>query len=76
MNVSLLQLQQIFLGNILRIYTRGLRYPCDECEFASTTNIGLKRHTENKQKRVRYPCDKCEYSATRANTLRTHIEQT
>ena len=54
----------------------GVRYPCEYSATRATTNIGLKRHTENKQKRVRYPCDTCKYSATRANTLRTHIEQT
>ena len=49
-------------------------YPCDKCDYASTTAKNLKRHIESKHEAVRYPCDKCEYAAAQAGNIKRHIE--
>ena len=42
----------------------GVRYPCDQCDYAATDPSNLNKHQQSKQRGVRYPCDQCDYSAT------------
>ena len=42
----------------------GVRYPCNQCDFAATTLDTLKKHKESRHEGIRYPCDQCEYAAT------------
>ena len=32
----------------------GIRYPCDQCEYAATTSSSLRRHKESKYRGIRY----------------------
>jgi len=50
----------------------GMRYPCDQCEYLTTTASFLKSHKESKHIGIRYLCDKCEYSATTTSHLIRH----
>ena len=52
----------------------GVRYPCNECEFAATAAFVLKRHKESKHEGVRYPCNECEYAGTTKGSLKVHKE--
>ena len=55
----------------------GIRYPCLECDFVSTSAGGLKIHIDSNQG-LRYNYDKCEYSVAILryfqNTLRVSTE--
>ena len=50
------------------------RYPCDQCDYASTYVRGLKRQNELKHEGIRYLCDQCDYAATHAYVLKRHKE--
>ena len=50
----------------------GIRYPCDQCEFAATSMSNLKVHKEAKHEGIRYPCDECEYITAYAAELKKH----
>ena len=52
----------------------GRRFPCDKCEFASTTKFDLNRHFDETHEGVRFPCNKCDYAATKASALKVHIK--
>ena len=52
----------------------GVRYPCLQCEYASTTSGHLKRHVKSKHEGVRYPCSQCAHAATTASNLKTHVK--
>ena len=41
----------------------GIRYPCDQCDYAASMAKDLKRHKESKHEGIRYPCDQCDYAA-------------
>ena len=49
-----------------------IRYPCDQCEYASPNMDGLRRHKKSIHEGMRYPCDQCEYDAPNTNFLRRH----
>jgi len=66
-------LVQVIWRNILK-QTRGVRYPCDQCEYFVTTAGYLRKHIENKHEGVRYPCKQCDYVFTDASNLKKHIE--
>ena len=52
----------------------GVRYPCNQCEFSSTTADYLKKHIQSIHEGVRYPCNQCEFSATSKDNLKKHIQ--
>ena len=51
---------------------KGIRYPCDQCDFSATTLSNLKAHKNAKHLGIRFPCDKCEYSANQRQSLKRH----
>ena len=51
---------------------KGVKYPCDQCDYASTRLSDLKTHKESKNKRISYPWDQCEYAASRLLDLSAH----
>ena len=56
-----------------------MRYPCDKCEYAATSESHLKRYIEIKPEGVSYPCDTFEYAATTSrylnNILRVNMKK-
>ena len=50
----------------------GVRYPCNQCEYAATQPGVLKIHIENIHEGVRYPCGQCKFVATQSCHLKTH----
>ena len=52
----------------------GIRYPCNQCDYAATTSGSLKTHNESKHEGIRYPCDQCDYAATKLDKLKIHKE--
>ena len=53
---------------------KGVRYPCDLCEYFATIAGYLRKPIENKHESVRYPCKQCDYVFTDASNLKKHIE--
>ena len=53
---------------------KGIKYPCNQCEYKATQQGNLKTHIESVHEKVKYPCHQCEYKATRQSNLKTHIE--
>ena len=53
---------------------KGVRYPCDQCDYFTATANNLKQHIESKHEGVRYPCNQCDYMTTRAWNLKQHKE--
>ena len=47
-------------------------YPCDQCEYAATSQGSLNRHKQSIHYGIRYPCDQCEYAATENGALKKH----
>ena len=39
----------------------GIKYPCDQCEYAITSTTNLKQHKESKHEGKRYSYDQCEF---------------
>ena len=39
----------------------GIKYPCDQCEYASTSTTNSKQHKESKHEGKRYSYDQCEF---------------
>ena len=52
----------------------GVRYPCDQCNYAANQLAHLKKHKENIHEGIRYPCTQCTYLATTQAYLKQHIE--
>ena len=53
----------------------GIRYPCDQCEYAATRLGHLKSHKESKHEGcegVRYPCDQCEHTFMAVSDMKKH----
>ena len=50
----------------------GIRYPCDQCDYASTTTTHLERHKEYKHEGIRYPCDQCDFTFITSSRLKMH----
>jgi len=50
----------------------GLRYPCDQCEYAATHLSNLKEHKKSIHEGVQYPCNQCGLSYTKAASLKQH----
>ena len=36
------------------------KFPCNQCDYISTTNGNLTKHRKALHDRVKYPCDKCD----------------
>ena len=56
---------------------RGVKYPCDQCEYKATVKYNLTKHVKSKHEGVyediKYPCDLCEYQATKKGNLIAHV---
>ena len=50
----------------------GVRYPCDQCEYAATQVSNLIQHKKTIHEGIRYPCDQCEYKGTQYSSLKSH----
>ena len=50
----------------------GIRYPCDQCNYAATTVQSLKVHKEANHEGIRYPCDQCDLIYTSLSDLNKH----
>ena len=59
------------------------KYPCDSCQYKSTTSSNLRTHQRLKHGNVfltkpekhttgKYSCDKCDYKATQSGNVRVH----
>ena len=68
-----LQLKKKFEKHV-KYKHEGVRYPCDQCEYAAITAGYLRKHNKNKHECVRYPCKQCDYVFTGASNLKKHIE--
>ena len=63
-----------FNGRLKESKHEGIRYPCNQCEFASTKPGILKAHKKSKHEGIRYPCDECDYAAKDQKYLKRHKE--
>ena len=41
----------------------GIRYPCDQCEFAATITCNFNHHKASTHKGIRNLCDQCEFAS-------------
>ena len=56
------------------------KYPCDSCQYKSTTSSNLRTHQKFKHGKVKpkkrstgkYSCDKCDYKATQSGNVTVH----
>ena len=53
---------------------KGVKYPCDKCDYRATEKGHLLTHIKSKHEGVKYPCDKCDYKATQKGNLLNHIK--
>ena len=60
--------------NVNILIHEGVKYPCDKCKYAATTESSLKTHFEINHDGVKYPGDKSEFAATTARDLKQHIK--
>ena len=51
---------------------RGIKYPCDECEFVANFRSNLRRHKQAKHEGIRYPCDQCDHISATPFCLKQH----
>ena len=49
--------KQTYVKKHIKYKHEGVRYPCDQCEFAAITADSLRRHIEIKHEGMGYPCD-------------------
>lgn len=49
---------------------QGIRYPCDECDLATSNNRVLKK----RRKGIQHHCDECDFVASQAGHLKYHKE--
>ena len=66
-NVSMLQQQLIYLKIHKESKHKGVRYPCNKCEYAASTAKYLIIHKESKHEGIRYPCSECEFATDEGN---------
>ena len=71
MNVIMLQLELEISRNIKSCKQKGVRYSCDQCEYAAPSTSSLKKHIGNIHEG--YLCGDCDYVATLAKYLKRHI---
>ena len=58
-------LQYIFFREMVWLKgTKGIRYHCDQCDFAATIPGNLETPKESKHEGIRYPCNQYAYAAT------------
>ena len=57
----------------MRVNIKGVRYPCTECDYVSTSAGGLKTHIDLKHVGLIYPFDKCAKAYTALLSLRRHV---
>ena len=50
----------------------GIRFECDQREFAGSGVCQLKEHKESKHEGILYPCGQCQYVATLQHNLTRH----
>ena len=53
---------------------KGIKYPCNQCNYQATQKSTLKRHIASEHEGVKYPCNQCDYQAKRQHHLQRHIE--
>ena len=70
MNVTMLQLE-LEISRSIKAVKKGVRYSCDQCEYAAPSTSSLKKHIGNIHEG--YPCGDCDYVATLAKCLKRHI---
>ena len=56
----------------INVHHKGIRYPCDFCEYKATCKSHLGKHVDTQHKGVQYYCDQCDYSTTRKETMKMH----
>ena len=52
---------------------KGIKYPCDQCDFKATQKSNLLTHIKSIHECVKYPCEQCEHKAASKHNLLTHI---
>ena len=55
-------------------FYKGVRYPCDECDYSSVKAWSLKKHKESKHGGVSYSCTQCDFVGNSASSLKTHTK--
>ena len=51
-----------------------MRYPCEKCEYSSTSTVHLKTHVQSKHENVYYSCMDCDYDGTTERNLKWHTK--
>ena len=47
--------------------------PCIQCDYVTSSAIGLKRHVESKHEGIQYFCEQCNYVSSEKGNLKKHI---
>ena len=75
-NIKVSNIPVISVSNLLthlKSIHKGVKYPCDQCDFKGTDKSSLLRHLNSKHKGVKYPSDQCDFQATQNSSLLTHL---
>ena len=51
------------LSRHIRSIHKGVKYPCNRCEYQATRQYSLKRHIQSKHEGVKYACNQCDYQS-------------
>ena len=52
--------------------TGGSKYPCNKCEYKTTSNRSLSPHIQIKHEPFQYRCENCDYKAITQSILEYH----
>ena len=52
----------------------GVNYPCNQCDFKSTTQKYLTTHIQSEHEGLKFSCNQCHKQYGKMSTLKRHIQ--
>jgi KRAB domain-containing zinc finger protein len=56
-----------------KVHSNAYEWKCAQCNYKTSRESNLSRHTKSIHEKIRYNCDICPYTTTRTNYLKEHI---
>jgi uncharacterized Zn-finger protein len=55
-------------------HSNNFEWKCAQCNYKTSRESNLLRHSKSIHEKFRYYCDLCPYNTTRTNYLKEHIK--
>ena len=52
----------------------GIKYPCGECDFQTTSQLSLKVHTQAIHRGIKFPCVLCGFEFSAKASMQKHMK--